>query len=320
MSRLDDAINNKDTRRTALLVFALVVPALLAIDVFLISEISVAWAKEILSGLIRALVAGLGSSVLIAFTLRFLAPPPRELAPGIILLSPKGKQISRTLKDAMVASKSWQYSGSLGSYFRAVTLPTIAKSSLEHRAPRNLHALILDPADDKLCERYAKRRSTMEAASGSKRRWTKEDIRNEVLATAITCYTSPRENSYLNVKVRMRNHDSQFRYDLSDTHLIITTEHKTAPALMIKMGNEDEQASTFYNSYNSDMTHTFESAREADGVTGYLDDNRLDTLESLTTDHVKGLAKLIMPDVKETSEESAACILKHIVAPEDRYG
>jgi len=208
------------------------------------------------------LIAGLSEKVLVsvvvavglALVLWYLIPSEEDTEQIQIVSSDNGG-VSKRLREEMRSSRSWRYSGGTGTFLSAVTLPVLAGEAHKREQRTEVEAMIIDPREDSLCEQYALYRAGVKSAKHDAP-WTKDHVKNQLLATVIATYVIQNASHYCHFKIRLKNHLSRFRYDMGDSRLFITTESPDTPALTARSGEH------YYNSYKEDLQWSFEHADE----------------------------------------------------------
>lgn len=155
------------------------------------------------------------------------------------------KEIGPLLKKAVSDSRSWVYKGACGRYTRATTLPMMAKSARQEGIGRDIRITLLDPSNDLLCDEYATYRRSLKSAKNGNT-WTKEKVKEEVIATVISALRYKHEEPLLRIEIHLSNHFSAFRFDISDHYVIVTKEDSEAAGL------KADKATFFYDSYIDD--------------------------------------------------------------------
>jgi hypothetical protein len=126
-------------------------------------------------------------------------------------------------------TRQWWFSGAMGRYTRAKTLPAMAAACREDGRPRTIIIQLIDPRDRTLCQRYANLRRSLR--EGERMPWSIEHVQREVLTTIAAAYATAAEQSLLELRVALRPSLNQQRYDLADAGVIITTEDERRDAL-----------------------------------------------------------------------------------------
>jgi hypothetical protein len=212
----------------ALLLFAaryLALPALRSEDVLKASDLL----DQVLEDMLAAvLVAG----VLIALLSYFAPEASANGVVEVVAAKDRGPRLDRARSN----TRLWWFSGAMGRYTRAETLPGLASACREDGRSRTVVLQVIDPRDLKLCGRYANLRSSLRTADRTP--WSTKHVQQEVLATIVAAYAVAAQQSQLDLQVALRSTVSQQRYDLSDGEVLITTEDERREALSFPAGSE----------------------------------------------------------------------------------
>ena len=178
---------------------------------------------QVFSNMLSAAVA----SVATMAALLFFSPPP-EPESGTTIVRPHDR--SRVIEQTRHDADRWWFSGGLGRYTRASTLPELAEHARRNNKTIEVALHLLDLHDTATCEAYAEyRRSAWSAKYDTK--WTLRRVQLELAATLVAAavygYASPR----LNVSVRWRPAMSVFRIDLGDRGAMMTQEDTRQEAI-----------------------------------------------------------------------------------------
>ncbi len=217
------------------------------------------------------------------------------------------KEIGPLLKKAIPVSRTWIYKGACGRYTRATTLPMMAQAARQAGIGRDIRIILLDPDNSLLCEEYATyRRSLKSARNGDA--WTASKVKEEIVATVISALRYKHEEPLLRIDLHLANHFSAFRFDISDSYVVVTKEDSEAAGL------KADQATYFYDSYVDDARLTERQSKRV----FYSKKVPLDG--DLTADAVKEIAlesNLVSQDgVRMLDLEK---ILSYINCPKDPY-
>jgi hypothetical protein len=137
-----------------------------------------------------------------------------------------GKQeVIQAFANARQSTHHWIFKGGTGSYVRAVTLPECYRIAHESRHKLSVRLEILDPTDLEICERYANfRRSVMQPTDHSMDEWTMQRVQEELYATILAACWYRQRFVQPDIEVGLTRTMSTFRYDMSETSLIITQD------------------------------------------------------------------------------------------------
>ncbi len=166
-----------------------------------------------------------------------------------------GDEIRRAHQSARQGTDRWAFKGGTGTYLRAVTLKECVQEAKDQRRSLTIKIDIVNPADQKACETYARLRQTLtDQRQGSEERWTPMRTRKEAYATVLAaCWHRQRLNT-LDIAVHLSSVVSLMRFDLSSSCLIITQEDPQRPALMVRKGTP------LYAYYETELLHHREQA------------------------------------------------------------
>jgi hypothetical protein len=159
---------------------------------------------------------------------------------------------------ARAETTHWTFRGGTGTYTRAMTLPLCVAQARDRIPMRRLEIrlLILDPLNVPLCERYAEYRTTIPSLiDGTGEPWTTDRTQKESFATVLAAGWHKRSYSLLNISVYLIPVMSVFRYDLSDSRIIITQDHPEGPTMVIS------KDSPHYYAYVTEIDKCQEQAR-----------------------------------------------------------
>ena len=184
--------------------------------------------SQILSNMLSAAIASVATMSLLLF---FSPPPEPESGTTILRPTDRGPVIAQTRHNA----HSWWFSGGLGRYTRASTLPELAEQARNNNKTIEVTLHLLDLHDTDACAAYADYRgSAWSAKDGTE--WTQRRVQLELAATlaAAAVYQS---GSRLDVRVRWRPAMSVFRIDLGDRGAVMTQEDTRQEALFFGPGS-----------------------------------------------------------------------------------
>jgi len=151
--------------------------------------------------------------------------------------------INPSLRAPLETTKNYYYRGRSGRWIRSKALPEIVKAASRDGARRSVNLILPDPCAPEVMTTYADYRNSLSADKS----WTKERIRNEILATIIIAAQFSYKNMFVTLSISVVNDFSVLRADLTDSGLILTRENQQLP------GWYSSPNSTFYNSYLEDM-------------------------------------------------------------------
>lgn len=176
----------------------------------------------------------------------FIALGRREERKILVAALPQSK-IANSVISAAANTRTWHYKGGTGTFFKAATLPVLARTSARNSSIIHVTAQINDPRSPSLCQSYAEMQWRNKGDSPIKGvGWTADLARRQSLATILSVFIYAEEESRLRFSIFLCKQISHFRYDMSDSVLIVTREQPGAPAIMYSPGY-------FYESYRSEL-------------------------------------------------------------------
>jgi hypothetical protein len=246
------------------------------------------------------------AAVLVAGTLTallsYFAPEPNsEAVVEVVAAKDRGARLSR----AQTKTRKWWFSGAMGRYTRAETLPTIAAACREDGRSRSVVLQLIDPRNHDLCQRYASLRRSLRESERAP--WSVAHVQKEVVATIVTAYAIAAEQSLLDLRVALRPTLNQQRFDLSDLEVIITTEDERREALSFPAGSH------FYDIVRDELRLSFEQSHLLPGASSVgANEMGLDDLRSLLA--TTGLDEITF------AEADLEEILSSVRHPRNPYG
>ncbi len=253
--------------------------------------------NQVLEDMLAAVLVG---GVLTA-VLSFLAPEPRA-EDAVVIVAAKDR--GRRLDAARANTRMWSFSGAMGRYTRAETLPGLATACREDGHPRSVVLQVIDPRDTELCKRYANLRSSLR--TGEKAPWTIQHVQHEVIATIVSAYAIAGEQALLDIDVALRSTVSQQRFDLSDTEVLITTEDDRRAALAYPAGSQ------FYDIVHGELRLSLSQARKLPEVASVGRDD-------MDSEHLDALLDSLGLDEIGLSRADKAAILSKVQKPSNPY-
>ena len=255
----------------------------------------------ILDGLMTSLIV----TIAIASFVLWLTPKVIEKSVMEVLYP---KEISPLLKKATANTKSWIYKGACGRYMRSTTLPEISAAAKQEGIGREINITILNPNNDNSCAEYAIYRRSLKSAT-SENPWTKNRVKEEALATALSALRFRHEEPLLRIYLYLIDHFSAFRLDISDQYAIVTKEDKEATGLRADAGTY------FYDSYKDDIRLSERQSKEISyqGPVPVGSNLTEETLKSL-------ILEVNLISERSLDELNISNIIKGINSPEDPYG
>jgi hypothetical protein len=166
-----------------------------------------------------------------------------------------GASIGEAFEEARRNCRRWVYKGGAGTYLRAVTLPALAQESHRHGRRVEIQIQIIDPANEALCESYARHHFTEDPWPENGGPWTCEQARLAALATVVAACWYMQRYALLRIELALLPTWSTFRYDQSPSCLLITERGKDRPAFLAPAG------SVFYERIDTDLEVSFVQGR-----------------------------------------------------------
>ncbi|GGS01457.1 hypothetical protein GCM10010269_45410 [Streptomyces humidus] len=167
-----------------------------------------------------------------------------------------GPEVGQAHERARRSTSRWVFKGGTGTYLRAVTLPECVLEAQRQRRSLSMKIDIVDPADDKVCEAYARFRRTFGHGDGDG--WTPERTRKESYATVVAASWHRQRLDTLEIDVHLSSVAPALRFDLSDTCLIITQDDPRRVSLFVERGRP------LYDYYVTELHQSREQAVKLD--------------------------------------------------------
>jgi hypothetical protein len=215
-----------------------------------------AWGKAAAESLTRLQAIEHGISPLA--TISQLAERMQVTVEGLAAVKAlKGADIDREHEEARRRTDRWMFKGGTGTYTRAMTLPLCAENARRERRSLQVQLEILDPTNVALCERYARyRMSRSPGPDGTGEPWTTDRTQKESFATVLAASWYQQEfQQLLDIKVGLTSTMSIFRFDLSESRIIITQDDPRFPAMIIS------STSSLYESYATELRLSLAQAK-----------------------------------------------------------
>jgi hypothetical protein len=187
------------------------------------------------------------------------------------------------------------FSGSVGQFARAVTLPELAKDSQTGDRQIELNLLLLDP-DSEACHNLAQFRAGL-GSTFDDPNWTRTRVRNEVIATIVAAACWQQAQTNLRISVFLRSSFVLFRVDMSDKGAVITQGRAKEPAWFSKAGN------SWFEAHQESVSLEAAQARQLNLWVAPI------SFRALTHDAISGFLKAAGIDVdddKATTKEIAS--------------
>ncbi len=165
------------------------------------------------------------------------------------------EEIARAHAEAREETDRWIFKGGTGTYLRAVTLPECVAAARGQRRALLMRLEIIDPANERVCEAYARfRRSMPRDHDGGGETWTPERTRKEAFATVLASCWHHQRFGLLEIHIGLSATMTTFRWDLSASSLIITGEDP-------RRGLLARRGSFYYDSCTTELMASLEQAR-----------------------------------------------------------
>jgi hypothetical protein len=171
-----------------------------------------------------------------------------------------GPEVGQAHEQARRTTSRWVFKGGTGTYLRAVTLPQCVLEAQRQRRSLSMKIDIVNPADDKVCEAYARFRRTFGHGDtgGAFEEWTTERTRKESYATVLAAGWYRQRLDTLEIDVHLSSVAPALRFDLSDTCLIITQDDPRRVSLYV------ERDRPLYDYYVTELHQSREQAVKLD--------------------------------------------------------
>lgn len=167
-----------------------------------------------------------------------------------------GTEVGHLHTMARVKTDRWVFKGGTGTYLRAVTLPACVDSARREHRPVEVQFEIIDPTDRELCARYAAFRASLEPGPDSAGEyWTVDRTRKEAFATILAACWHRQRFTLLKISGGLSPVMTTFRTDMSSSHVIITQESSTGPALVVEAGKPH------FSAYEQELQSSFDQAK-----------------------------------------------------------
>ncbi|HEV2345824.1 MAG TPA: hypothetical protein VGS97_17125 [Actinocrinis sp.] len=167
-----------------------------------------------------------------------------------------GTQIATEHAVARKGTVLWHFRGGTGTYLRAVTLPECITAARSNRRRLEVRIQILDPANEELCGRYARFRTTLAIRpDGVGEPWTLDRTRKEAYATILAACWHRQRYDLLDIAVGLSNTMTTFRWDQSSTAVILTQENPDGQALLFARDKP------YYGYWDVELRSSFDQSR-----------------------------------------------------------
>ncbi len=304
---MDEILSKKHYRQTFYIVLSLVFLVAMLLRFLFIPEIDTLISSSIqtaLTSLLDNLVTSIVVTVFIGSFVFWLRP---EIVKRSAIEVVEPKQIGNLLKEATLKSKFWIYKGACGRYTRATTFPKLAEAARNDGIGRDIAVYLLDPRDDVLCTKYATYRKSLKSGKEGKP-WSCKVVQEEIVATAISAFKYQSTEPLLGIRLFFVKSFSAFRFDISESYVIVTKEEKDACALRADAGTY------FYDSYKDDIRLIERQAEE------FKCCGKVEFQGEVTSDKLKEIIKCSeLNGVIESYNLDLEVIREAVNAPSDPY-
>ncbi|MBG0829615.1 DUF1328 domain-containing protein [Planomonospora sp. ID67723] len=220
-----------------------------------------------------------------------------------------GNEISRVLAEARAEAKEWIFRGGTATFVRAVVIPECVRRARQNRRELSIRLEILDPANHELCARYANYfRRMVDDPNEDERSWTTKETQVELYATILAACWWQQRYPRLKIAVGLSSTMTIFRWDMTQSCMVITERGPRFPAMLIKEGR------FYYDYWRNELDESFNQARPVHLRRAQLlsDDPTVEEARELFA-----RLELRLPDTY--SDEDVAEVVRHAVAPENPY-
>jgi hypothetical protein len=167
-----------------------------------------------------------------------------------------GSEISRVLAEARAEAKEWIFRGGTATFVRAVVIPECVRRARQNRRELSIRLEILDPADHELCARYANYfRHMVEDPTEDERSWTTQETQTELYATILAACWWQQRYPRLKIAVGLSSTMTIFRWDMTQSCMVMTERGPRFPAMMIEEGR------FYYDYWRNELDESFNQAR-----------------------------------------------------------
>ncbi|MER5428733.1 hypothetical protein [Streptomyces sp. NPDC002588] len=217
-----------------------------------------------------------------------------------------GPEVALAHEQARRSTARWVFKGGTGTYLRAVTLPQCVLEAQRQRRALTMKIDIVNPADDRVCEAYARFRRTF--GHGDTVGWTTERTRKESYATVLAAGWYRQRLDTLEIDVHLSSVAPALRFDLSDTCLIITQDDPRRVSLYV------ERDRPLYDYYVTELHQSREQAVKLDlrEATALSDEPTVDEVRRL-------LDRLGLPLPTSFTDRDVGDIIDKALRAEDPY-
>lgn len=221
-----------------------------------------------------------------------------------------GPEIALAHEKARRDTSRWVFKGGTGTYLRAVTLPECVREAQRQRRSLSMKIDIVNPADDRVCEAYARFRRTFGYRNEADpfTEWTTERTRKEAYATVVAAAWHRQRLDTLEIDIHLSSVAPTLRFDLSDTCLIITQDDPRRVSLYVERGRP------LYDYYVTELHQSREQAVKLDlrEATPLGDEPTVDEVRRL-------LDRLGLPVPASFTDRDVGDIIDRALHAEDPY-
>ncbi|WP_240506139.1 hypothetical protein [Thermoactinospora rubra] len=173
----------------------------------------------------------------------------------LVRILASSREIAQALAEARRETSTWSFKGGTGTYIRAVTLPQCVAAARRDKRDLTFRIEIIDPANPEVCEAYAHyRRSLSDQPDGTGERWSADRARKESYATILAAFWYRQRYSLLDIRVGLSAAMTTFRWDLSDSRMVMTVEDPNRAMTALS-------GTFFYESAKTELRLSLEQAR-----------------------------------------------------------
>jgi hypothetical protein len=259
--------------------------------------------QGVLDDVLSDLFVGVFAAAALATLLLWLLPRgEKEAVMEIVPAHERGS----ALDEARVDTDMWWFSGAMGRYTRAVTIPELARLARRTNTTKSVVVQQLDPRDEPACKRYAEYRAGVRTGRDDPN-WSANRVRQELYATVLCAYGWKASEPLLEVTVALKHTVSVFRFDLGRRALIITKEDPLEPALRCP------ENSFFYDAFKEELRLSLSQAQELPGNVRGIPLDQLD----------REKARMLLEELGLTdslSDEDIGAIIRMARVRENPYG
>ncbi len=200
------------------------------------------------TAVVRSLFDSLMATILVTtsvtLAINWFKPPVNQDNSEVFIQS---FEIDQYLRKGASDTREWFYLGHTARYIRSQILPFVNQDSLAKNENKVIKVIILNPYDEELCEFYATYRNHSRSISVTNEKWSKEKVRDDLIATVLCMIELQQANSMLQVDAGFQNSVSLFRADISSSMTLITQEDNQEPAIRYSSDSH------FYRNYRREL-------------------------------------------------------------------